>query len=201
MKAESMPPQVIFDEAKHIYTLDGMVLPSVTQVLKPLYDFSGIPKDVLARKAELGTAVHKACELLDADQLDWGSVNEDMSGYVLAYLKFLDEVKPEILSNEERFASAKLRFAGTMDKRALVRGKHCIIDVKCTASLSPIVGLQTAAYEGLVKENTGEKVQGRYALQLKPDETYVFQPYTGKTDWAVFCNLLSVHHWKVANGI
>ena len=35
----------------------------VSQILKPLSNFDGIEKDVLERKADIGTAVHKAIEM------------------------------------------------------------------------------------------------------------------------------------------
>ena len=48
----------------HTYLYDGIVLPSITQLLKCKFGgkYDGIPKSVLNRAAELGTAVHKAIE-------------------------------------------------------------------------------------------------------------------------------------------
>ena len=48
----------------HTYLYDGIVLPSITQLLKAKFGskYDGIPKATLDRAAELGTAVHKAIE-------------------------------------------------------------------------------------------------------------------------------------------
>ena len=48
----------------HTYLYDGIVLPSITQLLKVKFGskYDGISKAVLNRAAELGTAVHKAIE-------------------------------------------------------------------------------------------------------------------------------------------
>ena len=48
----------------HTYLYDGIVLPSITQLLKVKFGskYDGIPKATLDRAAELGTAVHKAIE-------------------------------------------------------------------------------------------------------------------------------------------
>ena len=48
----------------HTYIYDGIVLPSITQLLKVKFGgkYDGIPKATLERAAELGTAVHKAIE-------------------------------------------------------------------------------------------------------------------------------------------
>ena len=48
----------------HTYLYDGIVLPSITQLLKVKFGgkYDGIPKATLDRAAEMGTAVHKAIE-------------------------------------------------------------------------------------------------------------------------------------------
>ena len=48
----------------HTYLYDGIVLPSITQLLKCKFGgkYDGIPKATLERAAEMGSAVHKAIE-------------------------------------------------------------------------------------------------------------------------------------------
>ena len=48
----------------HTYIYDGVVLPSITQILKFKFGgkYDGIPKETLERAAEQGTAVHQAIE-------------------------------------------------------------------------------------------------------------------------------------------
>ena len=48
----------------HIYLFDGVVVPSVTQLLQKKFGskYDGIPKNVLERAAERGTALHNAIE-------------------------------------------------------------------------------------------------------------------------------------------
>ena len=48
----------------HTYLYDGIVLPSITQLLKCKFGgkYDGIPKATLERAADMGTAVHKAIE-------------------------------------------------------------------------------------------------------------------------------------------
>ena len=43
-----------FDEAAHEYRLDGRRLPSVTQLLAPLVDYSKVPRETLERAQALG---------------------------------------------------------------------------------------------------------------------------------------------------
>ena len=58
-----MAQVLTFDPEKHEYRINGVLVPSVSQILAPLYDFSKIPRDVLERKRQIGTAIHKAIEL------------------------------------------------------------------------------------------------------------------------------------------
>ena len=111
-----------FQESTHTYTLDGVRVPSVTQILKPMYSFYGVPDEVLQAKAELGTNVHRACELLDNDDLDEDSEEglaalEPIAGYLAGYKKFKADKKPVVIANEQRLYHPLHKYAGTIDRR------------------------------------------------------------------------------------
>ena len=57
-------PELKFDGIRHIYTLNGQILPSVTTVMKPLDHvlYSGIDESIMQMAASRGTAVHNAAE-------------------------------------------------------------------------------------------------------------------------------------------
>lgn len=57
-------PELSFEEADHIYRLNGMEIPSVTTLMKPLSNafYRDIDPGILERAAQRGTAVHNACE-------------------------------------------------------------------------------------------------------------------------------------------
>jgi hypothetical protein len=61
-----------FDHEAHRYTLDGVELPSVTQVLERcgLIDFSRVPSAILRGAKDRGTAVHTACHYFNENDLD-----------------------------------------------------------------------------------------------------------------------------------
>lgn len=56
----------------HTYLYDGIVLPSITQLLKCKFGgkYDGIPKATLLRAAEQGTAVHKAIEDFEREGIE-----------------------------------------------------------------------------------------------------------------------------------
>lgn len=196
-------PVLHFDEATHTYTLDGVQVPSVTRILKPLQDFGGIPAEVLARKAALGTAVHLATEYDDEGTLDEETVHPQVRPYLEAYRRWRTEMGVTVLGFEQQVFHPTLRYAGTYDLTALIEGQLWLIDKKTSAEPSPTWALQTAAYLACMGEADASRMK-RAALQLKPDGRYRWIPYDrpeNARDFAVFAGLVSLHYWKQANGL
>lgn len=88
---------VEFLEDEHIYLCDGVILPSITQILKVKFGnkYDGISKEVLQRASELGTAVHQAIEDYEKKGI------EDAECIELRNYKFLKKAyKFKCLDNE-----------------------------------------------------------------------------------------------------
>lgn len=185
--------ELTFDEETHTYRLLGGVVPGVTQILRPLADFSGIPKNVLEAKADLGRRVHFACQLDDENDLDESSVEDDVAPYLDGWRRFLRDSGAVVLANEQRVAEPLLMFAGTLDNVLLLNGAKWLIDKKTSISLPHAVGPQTAAYMRALGDAT---VTHRGALRLRPDGTYRLDPLTGADDWSVFFACLTLHRFK-----
>lgn len=190
-----------FEPAGHVYRLDGAVVPSVTQVLAPLYDLDRIPRDVLERKRQIGEALDEIIVLDLADDLDESTVDPELSGYFEAFRRFRVEKKFVAAAVQQRVASLKWRFAGTPDALGLIEGEPALPDWKATYSMHPAVALQTAAYvQACIEMGSPEKNIKRYGVQFCPDGRYNIEPYTSKTDFNIFLSLLSVHNWRARNG-
>jgi hypothetical protein len=93
------------------------VLPSVTQIINPLNDFSGIPPDDLARKCELGIQFHKAIDLYLIDDLNFDRLDPDLLKPMSAFVSWWEQVvcRPTIIFVEEPMYHKSLRYAGTAD--------------------------------------------------------------------------------------
>lgn len=191
--------ELLFDPVEHAYTVAGKRLPSVTQILSPLVDYSMVPRDVLERAQKLGTAVHRMTELYDLDDLDMDCLADELVPYLTAWIKFRAEsgFVPETI--EKRLYHPALRFAGTPDRSGLINGRRAVIDIKKMLTLGPVIGLQLAAYGELFAKN-GTQIEDRYGLGLRADGTYRLVPFTDKGDWPVFLSLLTLNNWKVKNG-
>lgn len=182
-----------FDEATHTYRYGGRPVPGVTQILKPLYDFTGVPPDVLAAKARLGQRVHLATEMDDDGELDDESCDEVILGYVKGWRKFKADRSPVILASEQRVFSLEHQYAGTLDRIVGMDGDDWMLDIKTSAEIHPAVGPQTMAYSMA----SGHKDLRRCVVQLHMDGTYTFQELTSPKDWVIFQSCKLIHRFKM----
>ena len=180
-----------FDDPSHTYRWNGAIVPSVTQILRPLSDFSDIPPAILERKRAIGVAVHKACELIDHGTLDAATISPEIAGYVVAYREFLITKRPEWLFNESQVFNPSYRYAGTLDRAGSLDGP-ALLDLK-TGPESAAIGVQLAAY---LKAATMPPDTRRYSLHLRDDGTYRLCEHTDRNDWPLFLSLLNLHNWK-----
>lgn len=185
--------QLTFDAETHTYRLLGAVVPSVTQLLQPLVDFSGVPREVLQAKRELGRQVHFACELDDDADLEEDSVPEEIEPYLKAYRQFKADTGALVLLNEMQVAEPMLQYAGTLDRVLLVNGVRYLVDLKTSIATPIAVGPQTAAYLRALGDTS---VTHRAALRLRADGTYRFDTLTGADDWSVFLSCLTLFRFK-----
>lgn len=189
--------ELAFDESSHTYSIGGSMLPSVTQILQQLTDFSRVPPDVLAAKAALGTRVHAACEYDDEGDLDESSVDADVEPYLQGYRRFLADTRARVVCNEQRVWHATYRYAGTLDRVMIIDGERWLIDIKTSIATPATAGPQTAAYLAALGDRS---VTRRGALRLRPDATYRLDALTGADDWSVFLACLTIHNWRMING-
>lgn len=189
-----------FDPVEHVYTVGARRVPSVTQTLAPLIDYSQVPAAVLKRAQDLGTAVHRMTELYDLDDLDVDSLSQELMPYLTAWMRFRAETGfvPELI--EQRFHHSALHFAGTLDRTGLIKGRRSVIDIKKMLRLGPVIGVQLAAYKELCIKN-GVAIDDRYGLGLRADGTYRLVPYTDKHDWPTFLSLLTLRNFKDKHGL
>ena len=194
-----------FDAERHEYRVDGVLLPSVTQVLKPLQDFSMIAPAVLEHARQRGIAVHIAVQLDICNDLVEESVAPELAGYLQAWRAFRHDSgihEADFGDPEKPLYHPLYGFAGTPDVPFFFKKRWAVLDVKTADALSPVWGLQTAAYLELINANTPKghhKVVDRYSLRLRENGTYRLEQHTDKNDWQVFLSCLTIHQWKGKN--
>jgi hypothetical protein len=167
--------KITFDEATHTYTLDGIRLPSVTEVTRfCAYDYKSDRPWLAEAAARRGTAVHEACALID-----YGEEPEEtpeIAGYLKAYRRFLKDYRPEWEGIEYTVGNQVL--AGTIDRFGyLYDSRFCILDIKTGARLhdAPLRGQLTGYRLLLALQRHLPPDAFLYALQLSRDGTYVLR--------------------------
>lgn len=121
-----------FQEANHIYMLDGEQLPCVSDLCRFLHReiYKDAPKWQMEAAAERGAAVHAATQALDTT----GSapIPGECLPYLLAYKAFLKEYTPSWDLVEQPMYHPDLRYAGTIDRFGAICGDAALLDIKTT---------------------------------------------------------------------
>lgn len=161
--------QLLFFDQGHKYTLDGVELPSVSELCRFLSRevYDTVAQYTLDRAAERGTKVHKACEALDV----YGKVevSEDFLPYVNAYLQFQREHDAQWNMVERSIAHHKERYAGTIDRYGTMDGAKVLVDLKTTYTVHKRLAIaQLNLYRWMI-EAEGHPVEKQYILHLKKD--------------------------------
>jgi hypothetical protein len=199
-----MSEKIEFNEERHEYRVNGVIVPSVTQVLQSvgLPDFSGIPAnikdDVLEWKSGLGKSVHKATELDDLGVVDNYNLDPRTLPFLEAYRRFKRESGFQGVLLEEKICNPTYQYTGTLDRVGVINGKYSLIDFKTGITDPKVVGPQTAAYvEGVCfKYRELKTIRNRYALKLNKDATYKLIKLDNKMDFQIFLNALNLYKWK-----
>jgi hypothetical protein len=200
-----------FDAAQHAYTLHGMPVPSVTQVLKAsgYIRLDGIPAAVLEAARLRGQHVHELLHYLLEDDLDPASVDPAYAGYVASARAYLDRNVARVLRCEMRVFSLRHHCAGMLDLLAVHRDGYAFIgDFKTGDPADVAADLQLSAYLAFLLEmrrddeelaallaTAGGPVIARRSIRLFGDGRPAIEtPYTDSRDFQIFLNALNVVH-------
>lgn len=193
----TMTHKLEFDEPSHTYRLNGIPVPSVTTILKPLSGLDKVPSAILEKAAAYGTAVHYATELYDRAELDEASLPDEFRNAMDAYKGFLLEHAPEWLAIECRTFHPALMYAGTVDRVCKIDGKTYVLDIKTTFKLNPAVSAQLAAY-AKTPLIAAHGIDGILSLKLpKSDEppTYTLETHDMAEGWTTFLSCLQLRNF------
>lgn len=144
-----------FNEEKHIYKVDGIVKPSVSEILSLIFGhtYDSVPERILRNKINIGKKVHKFIE-------GKGGLTASILPYIAEYQNFLKEntdIDDGITGHEQMFCNDD--YCGTVD----ILTVDSVIDIKTTSKINKSAYFQVAAYQILTGKQKG------YILQLTKD--------------------------------
>lgn len=195
-----------FDPATHSYQIDGIEVPSVTQVLESvgLIDYSYIPWATRQMALERGRAVHDAIALDLEGDLDEESADE---AGVLPYIQAARTARaafgvlvPDAW--EQRVYHPRWLYAGTLDLRC----GDLLVDWK-TNQAGYWVRYQLAAYAACIAQVDGRTHWGaamirRVCVELHGDGTFTLFEFGGESlfdDLQTFLAALRIHREKTTH--
>lgn len=201
-----------FDPATHTYrTPDGIVVPSVTQILKAVgvsVDFEEIAEmstklgEQIEFRRALGTAVHADAHAYDDGDLDWQTVDPRVEPYLEAWATFRENTGLQPLTRERRVYHASRGYCGTLDGIFLTpQDRRVLVDIKTGDPEDAGARYQLAAYQAAFQyEHDDFAIDERWSVQLTPDRVipYRVTPYTDWTDWPSFQAFLTTFACQAA---
>lgn len=137
-----------FLEEPHIYLVNGVITPSVSEILHFIFPdkYKGVDRKILNKKAQYGTTIHESIEMYEAN-IKTMSIQEAFDVTIQAkelsyiqeaslrqYLKLKGRYKIDVLE-QEMMIQYKGKYAGRFDMIADISGAICLCDIKTTAEL------------------------------------------------------------------
>lgn len=161
-----MDNKLTFDPVAHAYTLNGKLIPSVTQIISETIGHGWSAADWYLTR---GQAIHKCAEFITQGK-DF-KFDQRLSGYVAALKKFFAETKAETIKSELRVGSLVYQYAGTLDLICKIGNKNVVIDWK--HSIDKIrIPLQIGGYAVAARETIGTEYCFGAGVQIKESGEY-----------------------------
>ena len=180
--------RVFYDDAEHVYRLDGVPVPSVTQALTLTgrIDTSWFTPEA----AERGRRIHTYAELLDTRTIDGVSFVRDreipdaIGGYVEAYRAMRRDVRPVYDAIEQACWHPQLRYGGRPDRGCRrIFGGPGTLELK-SGGEADWHGVQLAGYERLRRRG------GRWVCYLQANGRYKIRQCRAADDHHEFLRAL-----------
>jgi hypothetical protein len=188
--------KINFDPEKHEYEVDGVIPPSVTQILKSvgLIDDSFYSDDSAAK----GLEIHELTKLIDEGFLKLEKLkHHSYIGYLKAWDKFKFDFGVGLEAIEKRIYHPNYNYAGTLDRIADIKKlklKNCVIDIK-TGQSAKWHGLQLWGYA--MAENT----ENMMCVYIKDNGHYKIDMFEGtkERNRQTWISALNVYNFRYRN--
>lgn len=188
-----------FFEDEHLYLVDGVIVPSITQILAYKFGrkYAHVRKDVLERAAKAGTAVHEAIER-------WCTTGEESDLPELRNFKFLQrQYGFEVIKNEVPVILFDICrpdnppiAAGRLDLILGMRGLIGLADIKRTSALDKsYLGYQLNIYRIAYQQSYDLPIQFLRGIHLREDvRKFVELPINEKLPWYLINEYMEANH-------
>lgn len=157
-----------FDPEYHIYLVDGVIVPSVSEILKSKFDdYSCVSRAVLEQASARGTELHKSIELYETT--GQRSNLQEFRNYLflknhIGFTNISNEL-PVIYEEDGR-----VLFAGTLDQLIVKDGEYGINDFKrVSAPNKEKIAYQLNLYKIAYEQSYHQQIKTLSFMQLRED--------------------------------
>ena len=192
-----MPPrkgvEYAFDEATHTHTIGGVIVPGITTVLRPLYDFDKVPAHVMEAARQWGSAVHKTVELYCGDRL--GDFDPALTHPLEEFKRWLKDYGFDRRDFVVEIPMGDPRLMTACIPDMILDGK-LIVEIKSRKPSMLTDSIQTVFQEHCWKKNGGDRA-GEYerrVLYLPQYGPYAYEKVNHKQAWSR-CRKLIDHYY------
>lgn len=157
-----------FDPENHIYLVDGVIVPSVTEILKSKFnDYAFVSRAVLEQASARGTALHKAIELYETTGQE-----SDLREF-RNYLFLKKHIGFTNISNELPVIyeeNGRVLYAGQLDQIIEMNGEPGINDFKrVSAPNKEKIAYQLNLYKIAYEQSYHKQIKNLSFMQLRED--------------------------------
>lgn len=181
----------VYNEKTRVHTLGKTIIPSVTQVIAPLCDYSKVPARTLNHKRDLGIAFHEAIKLYLQNDLDETSIDPQLINPMEAFQTFWRSrlATDRCLNIEAAMIHPNLKYCGKPDLVADYISTSTIYEWKLRPFNKITDPLQMAAYKELYP-NANELIVVCFDIEGNKKVHHAFNTQA----WPIFRKMLD--RWK-----
>lgn len=166
-RIENLKNEIEFNEKDHIYMKNGIVLPSVTQIMQPLYEqvYGKADSDASDNGKSKGKEIHRAID----DYCEFGmiDISEEYKPYLDNFIRYIDEHQYVIVASEVMLCHPVYNYAETIDIIVTdKKGEYGMIDNKTGDLQTKLHAVQLQAYTDMWSANKMPEIAFKVALGL-----------------------------------
>lgn len=157
-----------FDEETHVYLADGIIVPSVTTILKAMFnDYANVSRAVLEQASAKGTALHEAIEIYEKTGQE--SDLREFKNYLFLKKHFgIKNISNELPIIYEE--NGRVLFAGRLDQIIEIDGKLGINDFKRVSTPNKEkIAYQLNLYKLAYEQSYHQQINSLSFMQLRED--------------------------------
>ena len=163
---EHLSDGIVFNAENHSYVKNGILMPSVTQIMKPLYDkvYGKVNQTDSDNGKDRGKEIHAAIEIFN--NYGMKDIRLEYKGYLESFIKWLKDKEITVIASEIVLCHPLYGYAGTIDAICMHGEDIFLADYKTGELNYELNGVQLQAYTDMWSANNMPEISEKRSLGL-----------------------------------